>query len=120
MVRSHVLRQRVRKGLLILSFLLFPITMNYFSPYVIIDGASQGTINGSLVAFALMFMGALFFGRLWCGWACPAGGLGEIAFDINDKKVNGKKIDLDQMGHMGAMAGHHRGFGHIRQRLPCH
>ncbi len=93
MVRSHVLRQRVRKALLILSFLLFPITMNYLSPYVIIDGASQGTVNGSLVAFTLMLLGALFFGRLWCGWACPAGGLAEIAFDINGKKVNGKKID---------------------------
>lgn len=92
MVRSHVLRQRARKGLIILSFLLFPITMNYLSPNVNIDGASQGTINGRLVAFALMFLGALFFGRLWCGWACPAGDLGEIAFNINDKKVNGKKI----------------------------
>lgn len=86
-------RQQVRKGLLIASFLLFPITMNYFSPYVIIDGASQGIVNGSLVLFALMFVSALFVGRLWCGWACPAGGLGEIGFAANPRPVNGKKID---------------------------
>jgi hypothetical protein len=48
-------------------------TINYFSPYVIVDGASQGIVNGSFISFALMFLSALFLGRLWCGWACPAG-----------------------------------------------
>lgn len=86
-------RQRVRKALLIVSFLLFPIIMNYFSPYVIIDGASQGIVNGSMIVFAAMFVSALFVGRLWCGWACPAGAMGEICMPVNDKPVNGKKID---------------------------
>lgn len=92
-VRTVSTRQRTRKALLILSFLLFPITMNYFSPYVIIDGASQGIVNGSLVMFALLFASALFLGRLWCGWACPAGGLGEICFAANNRPVTPKKID---------------------------
>jgi hypothetical protein len=56
-------RQRIRKALIIFSFLLFPITINYFSPYVI--------VNGSFISFTLMFLSALFLGRLWCGWACP-------------------------------------------------
>lgn len=86
-------RQRTRKTLLILSFLLFPLTMNYLSPYVIIDGASMGIINGSLIAFALMFLGSLFLGRLWCGWACPAGGLAEICLSANNQPVNLKKTD---------------------------
>ena len=93
MKNSRSTRQRTRKALLILSFLLFPITMNYLSPYVIIDGASQGIVNGSLVVFGLMFLSALFFGRLWCGWACPAGAVGEICFPVNDFPVNLKKID---------------------------
>lgn len=93
MVAKVKTRQRIRKALIIVSFLLFPITMNYLSPYVIIDGASQGIINGSLIVFALMFVSALFVGRLWCGWVCPAGGLCEICFAINDKPVRGKKID---------------------------
>jgi ferredoxin-type protein NapH len=86
-------RQRLRKTLLLVSFLLFPITMNYMSPYVIIDGASQGIVNGSLVTFTAMFLAALFIGRLWCGWLCPAGGLMEMTFPINNQPVNGKRMD---------------------------
>ena len=63
--------QRVRRALTIVSFLLLPVTLNYLSPYVIVDGASQGIINGSFISFALMFLSALFLGRLWCGWVCP-------------------------------------------------
>jgi hypothetical protein len=47
-------RQRTHKAILLVMFLLFPITMNYLSPYVIIDGASQGIINGSLAMFVLL------------------------------------------------------------------
>jgi polyferredoxin len=93
MIKPKAVHQRVRKSLLIVSFLLFPIFMNYLSPYVIIDGASQGTVNGSLVVFAGMFLSALLLGRLWCGWACPVGGLSEIAFAVNDKTVNTRKTD---------------------------
>jgi len=93
MTKALVARQRTRKALLILSFLLFPIIMNYLSPYVIIDGASQGIVNGSLVIFVLLFLSSLLLGRLWCGWACPAGGLGEICFPVNNHPVNPKKID---------------------------
>ena len=93
MLKTRSVRQRARKALLIVSFLLFPVTMNYLSPYVIIDGASQGIVNGSLVMFSLMFVSSLFIGRLWCGWACPAGALGEICLAVNDRPVNPKKID---------------------------
>lgn len=86
-------RQRIRKGVIILSFLLFPITMNFFSPYVIVDGAMNGIATGSLVMFSLMFLSSLFLGRAWCGWVCPAGGLQEIAEPLNSRPVNGKRID---------------------------
>ena len=75
MAKRQPTRQKTRKALIIFSFLLFPITINYFSPYVIIDGASQGVVNGSFISFSLMFLSALFVGRLWCGWGCPAGGI---------------------------------------------
>lgn len=86
-------RQSVRKALLLVSFLLFPIVMNYMSPYVIIDGASRGIANGSLLVFAAMFLASLFVGRLWCGWICPMGGLAELSFAVNGRRVSGKKID---------------------------
>jgi ferredoxin-type protein NapH len=91
--RQPARRQRIRKALIIFSFLLFPITINYFSPYVIVDGASQGIVNGSFISFTLMFLSALFLGRLWCGWACPGGGLQEIAFAVNDKPARGGKFN---------------------------
>ncbi len=80
-------RQRIRKALMIISLLLFPVTMNYLSPYVIIDGAAQGILNASPIVFGLQFLSALLVGRLWCGWACPAAGLGEVGFAINNKPV---------------------------------
>jgi polyferredoxin len=67
--------------------------MNFFSPYVIIDGAMNGIINGSLVMFALMFFVSLFLGRAWCGWVCPAAGMQEIVEPVNNNPVNGSKLD---------------------------
>ena len=93
MIRQLPLRQRIRKALIILAFLTFPVTMNFLSPYVIIDGAMNGIVNGSLVMFGLMFVSALFLGRAWCGWVCPGGGMQEIVEPVNSQPVNGRKID---------------------------
>jgi polyferredoxin len=93
MIKQLPMRQRIRKLLIILAFLSFPITMNFLSPYVIIDGASQGIINGSFIVFALMFVFSLFLGRLWCGWVCPAAGLQEMSEAVNRKAVDGRKIN---------------------------
>ena len=65
-------RQTVRKALLI-SLLLFPVTMWYFSPYLIIQAASEHIMNGSFIVFCLMFVCSMFLGRVWCGYLCPAG-----------------------------------------------
>lgn len=78
--------------MIIISLLLFPVTLNFFSPYIIIDATSQGIVSGSMVVFGLQFLSALFVGRLWCGWACPAAGLGEVAFAINNRPVR-RKVD---------------------------
>lgn len=93
MSRQLPVRQRIRKALVILAFLTFPITMNFMSPYVIVDGAMNGILNGSLVMFGLMFISSLFVGRLWCGWVCPGGGMQEIFEPVNNKPVKGSKID---------------------------
>ena len=47
-------RQNIRKLLLIISLLLFPITIWYMSPYLIIQGAMEGIITGSFVVFTCM------------------------------------------------------------------
>lgn len=93
MHRQLPIRQRIRKALVILAFLSFPVTMNFLSPYVIIYGAMNGIVNGSLIMFGLMFISSLFLGRAWCGWVCPGGGIQEIVEPVNRRPVNGRKID---------------------------
>jgi polyferredoxin len=73
--------------MLLLSFIAFPVTMNYFSPYLIVESAFHGLVNGSLIVFAGMFAGSLFLGRLWCGWMCPAAGLQEPLLDVRSRRV---------------------------------
>ena len=79
-------RQRIRKLLLIASLLMFPITLYYFSPALIINAGLNGIINGSFLIFVLMFLISIPFGRLFCSYLCPAGGLQECAFAVNEKE----------------------------------
>lgn len=93
MSKPLVRRQAIRTTLLLLSFLAFPVTMNYLSPYLIVDSAFKGIVNGSFIAFASMFVGSLLLGRLWCGWMCPAAGLQEPVLRVNSRRV-GRRADL--------------------------
>ncbi|MBN2025333.1 MAG: 4Fe-4S binding protein [Actinobacteria bacterium] len=86
-------RQRVRKALIVISFLLFPVTFFYLSPALIIQGASEGIIVGSFIVFALMFLFSLFLGRVYCGWVCPAGGMQELCFKLRDKRAKGGRLN---------------------------
>lgn len=80
-------RQHVRQALIFASFLLFPITIYYFSPVLIIFGALRGIITGSFVVFGLQFVASLVLGRAFCGWLCPAAGLQEAFFRVNPRKA---------------------------------
>jgi len=73
-------------------FALFPFIYYYFSPYLIIMGATEGIIAGSFIAFAVLFFTSLFTGRAFCGWICPAGATQELCMKIRNKPFsNGKK-----------------------------
>ena len=55
-------RQKIRRILLLVSMLAFPVTLYYFSPYLIINGAFSGILAGSAITFAassLSYWGAL-------------------------------------------------------------
>jgi polyferredoxin len=81
------IRQKIRKGLILFSFFLFPATFYYLSPVLIVQASSKGIINGSFVLFILMFMSSLFLGRGYCGWFCPGAGCQEAIFPARNKKV---------------------------------
>jgi ferredoxin-type protein NapH len=85
-------RQRTRKAILILSFLAYPITFFILSPDLLLFGAAEGVVAGDIVFFIGLFFLSIAFGRLFCGWICPAGALQEICFAVNDKPVD-KRLD---------------------------
>lgn len=91
--RIWVKRQKVRKALIFISFLLFPVTLYYFSPALIIEGAFQGVITGSFIVFGLLFLSSLLLGRSFCGWVCPGAGLQEACFRINGRRTKGGQFN---------------------------
>lgn len=81
------IRQKIRKGLILFTFLLFPGLFYYMSPYLIIEATKNGIINGSFIMFSLMFLSSLIFGRGFCGWLCPAAGCQEAIFAARSKRI---------------------------------
>jgi polyferredoxin len=77
-----------------LFFLAFPILLNLYSPYVIIDGAAQGIATGSFILFCALFVSSLFFGRLFCSWLCPAGFIQDTVARSRTKKYDGRARNL--------------------------
>ena len=86
-------RQKVRRGVLIAGLVLFPVTFYWLSPAVPLQGASVGVLAGSLIVFGGLFVQSLLFGRLFCGWACPAGGLQDLTALANGRRVNRRGIN---------------------------
>jgi ferredoxin-type protein NapH len=86
------MRQKIRLILVFVSLLLFPITLNFFSPYVSIDGAMNGLISGSVLVFAGQFISGLFLGRAWCGWLCPVAGLSELGMSVSKRPASVRKL----------------------------
>lgn len=86
-------KQRIRRIIILIMFLLFPIVLYYLSPALPIKGARQGIIVGSIIVFISLFVFSLIFGRLFCGWMCPVGGLQEACTIAINKKAKGGKLN---------------------------
>lgn len=80
-------RQKIRKGIILFSFFLFPATFYYLSPMLIIEASAKGIINGSFIVFSLLFISSLFLGRAYCGWVCPGAGCQEAISSARGKKI---------------------------------
>jgi ferredoxin-type protein NapH len=89
-------RQRVRKGILLVSLILYPLTFYVLSPDLLLFGASERVVAGDIVFFAGLFLASIAFGRLFCGWICPAGAVQEACFAVNDRPAN-RRLDKVKM-----------------------
>jgi len=86
-------RQRMRLALIILSFILYPVTFAYVSCPIITEAAGLGIVTGGLVVFVLLFLGSFVAARLWCGFLCPAGGLQEACNLVLRRPLWTRKLD---------------------------
>ncbi|MBA7492929.1 hypothetical protein ES702_03482 [subsurface metagenome] len=80
-------RQQIRLAILFLILLTFPITLNYFSVYLIIESSGQGIIAFSFFFWSLFTVTALFFGRAACSYVCPLGAIQETKDRMAGKKL---------------------------------
>jgi ferredoxin-type protein NapH len=81
-------RQRLRRSILVVSALLLPVTLNYFSPYLMTTGVALGIITGSFIVWVVWSLAALVVGRAGCGWLCPLGGIQLLC----DKATHGRRL----------------------------
>lgn len=91
-------RQQIRWLLLLVSFIILPVTLFYISPIILLMGLSSGIATGSLILFIITFLLSLFLGRFWCGWFCPMGGLQEMCTHLQDQPVSGGARNLIKYG----------------------
>lgn len=80
-------RQKIRRGILLGMFFVFPAIYYYFSPYLIIQATTERIINGSMIVFLFLFIASFALGRAYCGWICPAAGCQEALIPVRDKRI---------------------------------
>lgn len=76
-------RQKLRRLTLALLFLALPITLNYYSPYLMTTGTAERIATFSLALWLTIFATAFVLGRSFCGWACPFNGLQQLWESVN-------------------------------------
>lgn len=81
------IRQKTRLSILFLILLTFPITFNYFSVYLIIQGSSEGVMTLSFFFWSAWTVTSLVFGRAACGYICPLGAIQETKDRMAPKKL---------------------------------
>ena len=89
--KPRLSRQTIRKAILVVSFLLIPVTLFYISPIVILMGAAKGIATGSMLLFAALAVLSLGVSRARCGWLCPMGAWQEICSPVMKRRVDGRR-----------------------------
>jgi len=80
-------RQRMRRALIFGFFLALPVTLNYYSPYLMTQGTAERVATFSLVLWLTVFATSLIVGRSFCGFACPFNGLQQAAESVGVRSL---------------------------------
>jgi polyferredoxin len=80
-------RQRIRRTLLFGFFLALPVTLNYYSPYLMTQGTAERVATFSLGFWGVVFATSLVLGRAFCGWACPFNGAQQAAESVGYRRL---------------------------------
>lgn len=87
--------QKIRRTMLLFSFLLFPVILNYISPVLMVMGASKGIAASGLFFWCTFFLVSFFLGRAACAYICPLHAIQMIKYKVTDnplKKIKYLKI----------------------------
>ncbi|MEM1484881.1 4Fe-4S binding protein [Oscillospiraceae bacterium PP1C4] len=90
------MRQKIRKGILVYSALMFPLTFFFLSPFIIVLSATKGILNGSAMVFGLFLVSSIICSRLFCGWLCPGGAVQDYVSGANSRHWNSKGKNLSK------------------------
>ncbi len=85
---------QIRRTIAFMCFLLFPLTLNYFSPYVSVTAAFNGVVAGSVLLFISLLITSVFFRRTWCSYLCPVSTIADYSEKINNRNVSIKKLRI--------------------------
>lgn len=77
-----------------ISLMIFPLTLNYFSPYLSATAAFDGIISGSVLLYITLLFTSIFFRRSWCSYICPVAAIADYSEKINNKNVNRRKLKI--------------------------
>lgn len=78
-------RQQFRRTFLFILLIIFPLTINYYSPYLIVDAAMQGIASFSFLLWTTWLITSLVLGRSACGYFCPLGAGQEALHSMGNK-----------------------------------
>jgi ferredoxin-type protein NapH len=85
------MRQKTRKTLLLISFLLFPLSFFLFSPFLPFQAAAEAILAGATTIYICLFLLSFTLGRSFCGWLCPMSGLQDVCSSIKKKPTDPSK-----------------------------
>jgi NAD-dependent dihydropyrimidine dehydrogenase PreA subunit len=88
-------RQRLRRTLAVVGFLLFqiPLLHLFMSPVLPIVAAWRGIMAASLLTYGVLFLLSLVLGRAFCAWFCPGTIIQELAYLVIKRPVKGGRGD---------------------------